>query len=177
MSINAMTFSDAESYDRQELIDLYDQHSPGLFRYAYRLLGNKELAEECVSETFGRFLQALNNNRGPSDSVQGYLYRVAHNWITDQYRRQPRMQISLDPEAHVDPNGNPSHLVSQNIERERVRSALRQLPFDQQRVVELRFLDDLSHEEVARTLGKSIEATRALQYRALIALRKMLIEH
>jgi RNA polymerase sigma-70 factor (ECF subfamily) len=171
-----MTFSDAASYDKQALISLYDQHSPGLFRYAYRMLGNKELAEECVSETFSRFIQALNNSRGPSDNVQGYLYRVAHNWITDQYRRQPQAHLSLDPDGHVDPSGNPSHIMNESIERDRVRNALLRLPYDQQRVVELRFLEDLSHEEVAQVLGKSIEATRALQYRALMALRKMLIE-
>jgi DNA-directed RNA polymerase specialized sigma24 family protein len=43
-------------------------------------------------------------------------------------------------------------------------------------VIELRFLDDLPHEDVARSMGKTIEATRALQYRALTALRQMLIE-
>lgn len=171
-----MTFTDAISYDRQALIEIYDQHSPGLFRYAYRMLGSKELAEECVSETFSRFLQALQNRRGPNDNVQGYLYRVAHNWITDQYRRQPQEHLSLDPDGHVDPNGNPSQLMSQNMERDRVRGALQKLPYDQQRVVELRFLDGMSHEEVAQVLGKSIEATRALQYRALAALRKMLVE-
>lgn len=171
-----MTFSDATSYDNQALIDLYDQHSSGLFRYAYRMLGTKELAEECVSETFSRFLQAIKNSRGPRDNVQGYLYRVAHNWITDQYRRGTEEHYSLDPDGHVDPNGNPSILVTQNMERDRVRNALHQLPYDQQRVIELRFLEGLSHEEVGQVLGKSIEATRALQYRALASLRKILIE-
>ena len=62
------------------------------------------------------------------------------------------------------------------MERERVRKAIMQLPFEQQRVIELRFLEELSHEEVAAILGKSVEATRALQYRALSALRQWLTE-
>jgi RNA polymerase sigma-70 factor (ECF subfamily) len=54
--------------------------------------------------------------------------------------------------------------------------ALQDLPAEQRLVVVLRFLEDRTHEEAAAVLGKSIEATRALQYRALAALRHMLIE-
>jgi DNA-directed RNA polymerase specialized sigma24 family protein len=43
-------------------------------------------------------------------------------------------------------------------------------------VIELRFLEGLSHEEVASLLGKTVEATRAMQYRALTALRQMLVD-
>jgi RNA polymerase sigma-70 factor (ECF subfamily) len=57
-----------------------------------------------------------------------------------------------------------------------VRSALLRLPAEQQQVIELRFLEDWSHEEVAAQLGKSNEATRALQHRAVDALRRMLLE-
>jgi len=176
MNFETTLVTEAKPLDREAIVDLYDRHSSGMFRYAYRLLGNQDLAEECVAETFSRFLHAVKSGKGPSENVQAYLYRMAHNWITDQYRRQPQPSLELDLEGHPDHSSNPSTLVHQSLERERVRKALQRLPFDQQRVIEMRFLDGLPHEEVALSLGKSIEATRALQYRAITALRHMLIE-
>jgi len=89
----------ARRFDQQTLGEIYDQYSPGLYRYAMRLLGNVDLAEECVAETFSRFLHALRGGGGPQDHLQAYLYRVAHNWITDQWRRQPPPPMQLDEGA------------------------------------------------------------------------------
>lgn len=164
-------------FDRQTLVEIYERLSPALYRYAYRLLGDADQAEECVAETFSRFLQALSNGRTP-DNVQAYLYRVAHNWITDQYRRQPVLE-ELDPEKHEAMLGshqeNPAHTVAENFEQERIRKALRLLSPEQRQVVVLRFLEERSHEEVAIVLGKTVEATRALQHRAIESLRRLLI--
>jgi RNA polymerase sigma-70 factor (ECF subfamily) len=161
---------------KQELVNIYEQHSPGLYRYAFRLLGDQNLAEETVSETFSRLLQAIRYGKGPRENIQAYLYRVAHNYVMDLYRRQPSMISSVDAEEQFDEQLNPAHVVSKEMERERVRLALIKLPPDQRQVVSLRILDNWSHEEVAAVIGKTVEATRALQYRALAALRRLLFE-
>ncbi len=176
MRMETMTLVDTRQMNKQILVGIYEQHSPGLFRYAYRLLGDKDMAEECVAETFSRFLQAVQHGRGPRENVQGYLYRVAHNWVTDQYRRQPPAPVSLETNEPADMLSNPAKVVDQEMEREQVRKALLRLPPDQQQVIMLRLYEEWSHQEVADMLGKTIEATRALQYRALAALRHMLIE-
>jgi len=162
---------------KQDLVTIYEQFSPGLYRYAYRLLGDRNQAEEAVSETFSRFLHALRNGGGPSENIKAYLYRVTHNHITDMYRRQQPETISLEVEQFADEHSNPVHQVTKEFEQERVRKALMQLPPDQRRVLTLRVLEDWSHEEVAIAMGKTIEATRALQYRALSSLRRLLIEN
>ncbi len=176
MSMQTLTYSNTTTYDRQALVAIYERHSPELYRYAYRLLGDSDLAEDCVAETFSRFLRVTRDSPSTMDNVRAYLYRVAHNWVTDHYRRQPLPPLSLEADVHSDPEANPSHLVADQIEREQVRAALLRLPADQRQVIELRFLEQWSHEEVAATIGKSVEATRALQHRALGALRRMLLE-
>jgi RNA polymerase sigma-70 factor (ECF subfamily) len=168
--------AEAKTISKQDLVQVYEQHSPGLYRYAYRLLGDKDMAEECVSETFSRFLYALRSGGGPNENLRAYLYRVAHNYITDHYRRQPPPPLSLEADLHADEGANPVHLMSQSLESQRVRGALLQLPADQRRVIMLRVLEDWSHEEVSIALGKTVEATRALQHRALAALRRLLME-
>jgi RNA polymerase sigma-70 factor (ECF subfamily) len=84
--------------------------------------------------------------------------------------------IALEEEMHSDPDGNPSQVVAQNLDRQRVRAALLRLPAEQRQVIELRFVENWSHGEVAQALGRSVEATRALQYRAVEALRQILSE-
>lgn len=173
--MQSLSFENAPPMTKQALVGIYEQHSPGLYRYAYRLLGDRHLAEECVSETFSRFLQSVRNGRWPDQNVQGYLYRMAHNWATDQYRKRSLETVELDAELHSDPQGNPAHQFSEDMERERVRQALMALPEDQRKVVVLRLMEQWSHEEVANALGKTVEATRALQHRALSALRRILL--
>jgi RNA polymerase sigma-70 factor (ECF subfamily) len=160
--------------DRQSLIACYERYNNELYRFAYRLLGDSETAEDCVSETYYRLLKAVQDGRGPLENTRAYLYRVARNWITDFYRSQPYHQTPLDSELDGDPEANPSRLVAEQLEHERVRAAILRLPPDQQQVILLRFVEDWSHEEVAAALGRSIEATRTLQHRALAALRQLL---
>jgi len=134
------------------------------------------LAEDCVGETFHRFLIAMRDGT-KFENMRAYLYRVAHNWITDHYRRKPPLPtIELDEEMHSDSDGNPSTLLTQKLDRQRVRSALLQLPAEQRQVIELRFMENWSHHEVASLLGRTVEATRSLQYRAMEALRQILSE-
>jgi RNA polymerase sigma-70 factor (ECF subfamily) len=161
--------------DKQALADIYELYSADIFRYASRLLDDSHLAEDCVSETFHRFLIAV---RGGTvfENVRAYLYRVAHNWITDHYRRHPLPVLSLDEDMHADPEANPSQIIARKLDRQRVRAALLRLPPEQRQVIELRFMENWSHHDVAEALGRSVEATRALQYRAVEALRQLLSE-
>jgi RNA polymerase sigma-70 factor (ECF subfamily) len=174
MYVNTMLQKKTKLINRQDLIEIYKQHSPELFRYAVRLLNDQELAEDCVSETFSRFLRVVQKEGDPIENVRAYLYRVAHNWITDHYRRQPLTPLALNDDIKDGPKSNPSLMAVREIEEEQVRKALLKLPADQQQVIHLRFLEDWSYPAIADMLGKSVEATRALQYRALVSLRQML---
>lgn len=160
--------------DEEALGEIYTRHSTELYRYAFRLLGDVHLAEDCVSETFSRFLQALGRGRGPRAYLRAYLYRMAHNWIVDYFRRSPPGEAALDPELAASDQSDPSALASARIDRDRLRLALLQVTPDQRQVLVLRYLEGFSNEEVAAALQKSVGAVKALQHRALAALRRQL---
>lgn len=164
----------ARRFDRQALAKIYDLYSPGLYRYAMRLLGDPDLAEECVAETFSRFLRALREGRGPQDFLQAYLYRMAHNWIADLYRRQPPPE-TLD-ETHPDLAPDPETTAEQTWRDERLLRAIRRLTPDQQMVILLKFVEEWDNEAIARALKKPVGAIKSLQHRALAALQRMLNE-
>jgi len=161
----------ARHFDSQALAQIYDAYSPGLYRYAMRLLGDQNQAEDCVAETFSRFLQALKARRGPESYLQAYLYRMAHNWIVDQYRRDPVQPMELT-EEHQDENANPEKDAGQHLRQERLRSAIKNLTPDQQQVIALKYLEGWENEEIARSLKKPIGAVKSLQHRALATLQR-----
>lgn len=164
----------ASKLESQALADIYDSHSPGIYRYAMRLLGDMSLAEDCVAETFARFLKSLRERRGPRDNLQAYLYRIAHNWIVDHYRKE-RETVELDDALRSEADV-PEEEAAQRIRQKQVRKAIRQLTSDQQQVIALKYLEDWTNEEVAQVLKKPIGAVKSIQHRALRSLYKLLEE-
>ncbi len=163
-----------QCFEQDALAELYDQLSPGIYRYAMRLLGDAGLAEECVSETFSRLLASLRNGKGPDQYLQAYLYRIAHNWITDHFRHRPPASLPLQEEWIADSALEPHHEALDRMEREQVRAALGLLTPDQRQVIVLKFLEDLPYDEIARVMNRPVGAVKALQHRGLEALKRLL---
>jgi RNA polymerase sigma-70 factor, ECF subfamily len=156
------------------LEEIFDRYSQGIYRYAYRLLGDTELAKECMSETFSRYLEAIQHKSSPPDYLQAYLYRIAHNWITDLYRKKLPTTLPLDVELQGDDSHEPQQVVAGQLASEQLRAALALLTPDQRQVIALRYLEEWDTEAIARALGKPVGAIRALQHRGLNSLRRIL---
>jgi RNA polymerase sigma-70 factor (ECF subfamily) len=165
----------AQAFDLDCLAEIYDRYSPGLFAYAMRQLGDEHLAEDCVAETFSRFLMAIRAGKGPADYLQAYLYRIAHNWISDSYRRSPAPMLELNEDLAGGDHHRPDVQAEANLERERVRAALRFLTTDQRQVITLKFLEGWGNDEIAAAVRKPVGAVKALQHRALSSLRRLLL--
>lgn len=165
----------ARQFDMETLEYIYDQYSDRLYIYSMRLLGNSDLAEECVAETFHRFLQALKNKKGPNDYLKAYLYRIAHNWIADKYRHKSFTVVELDETCQADENSTPANYLDDSIQQKKVQEALCSLTLDQRQVIILHYYEGWGNEQIAYALGKTEGAVKALQHRALIALRQHLI--
>jgi RNA polymerase sigma-70 factor (ECF subfamily) len=174
MKSESQLIQSARRFDQAALAEIYDCYSGGIFRYAYRLLGENDLAEDCVAETFSRFLKALHNGGGPQDHLQAYLYQIAHHWITDSYRRQPPPPLELREEV-ADWQDNPSQTAAENIQLDQIRAALAYLTPEQRQVLVLKYLEGWDNEAVAARLDKPVGSVKALQHRALNSLRRLLL--
>ncbi|MPM33836.1 ECF RNA polymerase sigma factor SigW [bioreactor metagenome] len=164
----------SQNGDLNALGSIYDLYNQGLYRYAIRLLGDDSLAEDCVSETFSRFLHALQQKKGPKDHLQAYLYRIAHNWITDCYRKKDFFSISINEESFISHEPSAEAQSTLQSEKEKVRRALQQLPPNQRLVITLRFFEEWDNETVSAALKKPIGAIKALQHRGMMNLRNKL---
>ena len=164
----------AHWFDMQALTEIYDLFSPGIYRYALRLLGDPLQAEDCVADTFSRFLHALKQGGGPRNQLQAYLYRIAHNWITDRYRREPLPPLELGEQTPAS-SGIPDEAGADVVEQARLRAALFRLTPEQRQVVVLKFVEGWENEAIAEMMKKPLGAVKALQHRALGALKRWLL--
>ena len=173
--------SDADSLpgfrqlDPHALGPLHDQYFPELFRYARYRLGDADAAEDAASETFVRLLEALQRGRGPRSSPRGWLFGTLRHIVDDHYRAAYARGFEADPvDAHDD--GTPDAAVEAGERQGEIRRALRFLTSEQQHVLALRFGGGYSLEETAEMMGRKTNAIKALQFRALQALRRHLPE-
>jgi len=162
----------ARAFDPDCLAELYDRYSPELYAFAWRLLGDTGLAEDCIADTFTRLLSVLRSGGGPTDHLRAYLYRSAHNWTTDHYRRKLPADL---PENMPDSDPLPERQADMAQRQHRLRAALMGLTPDQRQVILLRFYQGLDPEETAAAVGRPTGAVKSLQHRALAALRRLLL--
>jgi RNA polymerase sigma-70 factor, ECF subfamily len=138
------------------------------------LVRDPHRTEDVVAQTFLLAWRDLPKLRR-ADRFDSWLARIAHNQAMSELRRRPTAPLgeAPDPENPNDLDRPDTALeLSSNIEA--VHAALIELPDDQRQVLMLRFIRDLPHTETARLLGRSEQATRALQYRALRAMQRLI---
>jgi RNA polymerase sigma-70 factor, ECF subfamily len=166
----------ASRADTAALGAIYDQYAAKIYAYVYHRVGQAELAEDLTAQVFMRMLEAIRGGQPWRSSFSGWLYRIAHNLVIDHYRRRSRATfVDIDEVTPLSTtDGEPSGSVQASMERETLRAALSQLTEEQAQVITLRFLEELSIAEVATIMNKNEGAIKALQYRAVLALRRIM---
>jgi RNA polymerase sigma-70 factor (ECF subfamily) len=167
----------AQLGDRAALEQLCQREWRAVYVIAYGALGNVAEAQDLTQETFLRALKSLHLFRNTGKPFSAWLATIARNLIRDGWRR--RQHGSIDLEAAFDvassETGPEDHAVASD-EQQRLRAALASLPGDYQTVIRLRIFDGLPASDAARVMGRTPDAVRQLQHRALIALRGVLAE-
>ena len=159
----------AQRGDREAFAVLYDRYLPRVHGYCYRLLGERETAEDATTDVFMRALAALPACR--AGSFRSWLFAIAHNVIADERRRQ-RPTASLAVAADVPDPVSLEEVAATAADWSSVLSVLPRLSDDQRHVVALR-LSGLSAVEIGDALGKPRNAIDGIHHRALLRLRSL----
>jgi RNA polymerase sigma-70 factor (ECF subfamily) len=151
---------------------LYETHLDRVYRYVYYRVGSATEAEDLTEQVFLKAWEAISRYESRGVPFIAWLYRLAHNLVVDHYRaRRPTMPLEEVPEAE-EPGANILDSVESELDAEEIRLAVRKLSPEHQQLIVLRFVEGMSHAEVAQITGKSEGATRVVQYRALQSLAK-----
>lgn len=165
----------AHQFDPQALAQLHDQLYPQVYRYVAYRLDDPQACEDISSEVFLRLLDVLKKKAQTVLSARAWVMGTANHLVMDYYRKKYRRKVeNLDNHNHLSDHPSPEGETESKMIHQEVRDAMLNLTDDQQHVIALRFSQELSLEETAQMMGKTVNAVKVLQYRALAALRRQL---
>jgi RNA polymerase sigma-70 factor (ECF subfamily) len=166
----------AKRGDRQALGELYNRHVDVVYRYVYARVKDAATAEDLTAQVFLNALEGLQGYEISASPFLSWLYRIAYARIVDHWRKQERRR-EVDLAGIIPAGGSqPDEFLEAEADWATAIDLIAQLTDDQQDVIILRFIGELSIAEVASTLGKSIGAVKATQHRALASLARLVQE-
>lgn len=173
----------AKEEDFESFEELVNRHSARIYSLLYRLLGNREDAEDLLQQTFLSAFQNLSRFREES-SFRTWITRIATNFAFMKFRKEGKIQIlSLDdpqnytdqgiplPREIADWSVNPAEILERKELVETLEAAIAKLPQIYRAVFLLRDLEGLSNQEVAEMMELSVSAVKSRLMRARLFLR------
>jgi RNA polymerase sigma-70 factor, ECF subfamily len=142
--------------DAEAFATLYDRHARAAYSLAFRMMGEKQAAEDLLQDALIKAWRGATSYRLERGSVRTWVLSIVHNRGIDQLRSlasRRRTQERVEADA---PRSQPSEAFSEawrNSQRDRVREALGSLPKEQLKILELAYFSGYTHVEIADLLG------------------------
>jgi RNA polymerase sigma-70 factor (ECF subfamily) len=162
--------------DQAAFLELYNRYRDPIFRFAYRLLGSVEIAEDVTHDCFLSLIRKPENFRPERASLKTYLYAAARNLALKHFRDQGR-ETGLDEvkeEPKESPRRGPLRRLLDEELAAHVKEAVFSLPALQREALILFEYEGLSLNQVAAIAGTDSGAIKARLYRAREGLRRIL---
>jgi len=164
----------AQQRDQGAFAQLYEGYFDRIYRYVVLRIGNEMEAEDVTQQVFLNALRSISSFRWKGVPFSAWLFRIAHNQVVDYLRKKTRQATESFDESLAINKSDPWLEVEQRLDIEQLILATKRLTKAQQEVIALRFVSELSTAQVAKVMGKSEGAVKALQHSAIVALRKAL---
>ena len=134
---------------------LYDRHSRAAYSLAYRMMGERQAAEDLVQDVFLKVWRGAGSYRVERGSVRTWVLSIVHNRGIDQLRSSASRRRTQDKVEASTPRSQPSEAFAEtwrNSQREQVREALKTLPPEQLKILELAYFSGYTQVEMADLL-------------------------
>jgi RNA polymerase sigma-70 factor (ECF subfamily) len=154
---------DAEAFGQ-----LYDHYQSAVYRAIYAQTRSTTVTEDLTADTFFRALRGIKGFKLDAELFAAWLFRIARNRVIDHFKSSwNRYEQAQDMSLYEDVADDTDAELAALLDRERVQTGLAGLPAGQRRVIELRFLGEMSTSEVADLLDATEGAVKQLQLRGL----------
>ena len=167
--------------DDAALAELYDRYGRPAFGLAYRILGERGVAEDVVQEAFLAVWRRADSFHAERGSARAWLMSVVHNLAIDRRRgRYKREQSDVELEGVAfrleSDTDDPFTIVAEGLDAARVRSALTVLPTEQRQAIELAYFGGLTHQEIAERTATPLGTVKSRMRLGLRKLREVLLD-
>jgi RNA polymerase sigma-70 factor (ECF subfamily) len=167
----------AQAGDAQAMPELYLRHFDGVYSYMRVGLRDDHEAEDATQEVFLKAVQALPRfELRASVPFRAWLFRIARNELITRVRKSKWVQCEEPDQItrRFDAGGSGVTDMLERISNRDLMVLLERLPLPQRQVIALRYMLDLTTEEMGTVLDRSPEAVRQLEYRARRSLQERL---
>jgi RNA polymerase sigma-70 factor, ECF subfamily len=141
--------------DAEAFTTLYDRHGRAAFSLAYRMMGERQAAEDLTQDAFLKVWRSASSYRAERGSVRTWILSIVHNRGIDQIRSQASRRRTQDKIEASTPRSQPSEAFAQtwrNSQRDQIREALDTLPPEQLKILELAYFSGYTHVEISELL-------------------------
>ena len=164
------------SRDRRTLLVFYRRYAPKLSRFIAGKIANPGDAEEVLQDTLYAFLEAIRDFQGKS-KIQTYLFSICQHKVVD-YNRKKKLKHAVfsqmpQLEAMISQLISPEEQLDAVLVREKIHAVLGRLLPRHRQILQLKYLDGLSVEEIAKRLAMTFKSVESQLFRA----RKAFVEH
>jgi len=150
-----------------------------LFSFLFQITKSENKAEDLVQDVFMKIWQT-RDTLSTIDNLNAYIFKIAQNAAVDQLRKMAK-DILLITETLTDnetaDSESPSELLLNKELKELIDNAIEQLPAQQKKIFIMRWIEGLSHEEIAHKMNISVSTAQNHMRQALINLRSYLLTH
>ena len=160
--------------DADALRLIYERYASIVFGMTYRLLGDRQAAEECTQDVFVSVWRTARTYDPERAQVSTWLFTIARNRAIDATRR--RAARPVDPHGEIrsaDESPDAADIVSAADDATRVAAAMAELPDAQREALSLAYFDGLSHSEIAERLRLPVGTVKGRIRLALDRLREL----
>jgi RNA polymerase sigma-70 factor (ECF subfamily) len=153
---------------------LYNHYLPQIYRFILFKINNQKEAEDLTHGVFLSAWQNVRNYEYEGFPFSSWLYQIAKNAVIDFYRTSKK-NISVEDidENALKIDAEDPVKIDASLEIEKLKKNISLLKSDYQDIIIMRFIEDMTHEEIANILNKSEGAIRLLQHRALKELKSI----
>jgi RNA polymerase sigma-70 factor, ECF subfamily len=157
--------------DSDAFSKLYDAFFAPMYRYIFYKVNRSE-ADDILEVLFLKAWENIKSYKKRKNvTFKSWLFRIAHNLVVDHYRLA-RTHQELDPRlADTKRDIDPLDRTARSLNNETLKTALSKLKKKYRDIIVLKFVNELSNDEIGRILKKSEGSVRILQFRALRALK------
>jgi len=169
----AQLIARAQESDRAAWDEIFQRHYQRIYVFVFCRIGDAMAAEDVTADVFVEAWRGIRRYSYRGVPLASWLYRIAHNLIADFLRRRNRAKTQrLEDNGALTPqSGDEAETVAL---WQSISTAFRRLTLEQQQVLVSRFIEGLSLAETASLMGKNENAVKALEFRALKSVRKVL---
>lgn len=163
--------------NREAFAHLIERYQSRIFHTTYRMLRNREDAEEAAQDTFVRAFRGLAKFRAEA-TFSTWLYRICYN-VCLNYLEKRRNAKPRAPEAelaHLTDPGSPDHILADRERQALVEEALEDLPAHFRSVVILYHTQQLSYQEIAEVLRLPLNTIKTHLFRGRALLRRLILQ-